>query len=132
MGAVRLAACYVALCAEGSRKQSCDQEAEIDKQLRVIEFGQYTANMQQVLQAAHSELNALELKKSTGKIPLHVLTRQDLVEHAKATSAHMAQIGLGQDRLNVDLIRLFNGFVTVPPPVQAVVEAPAERTNAER
>jgi hypothetical protein len=101
---------------------------EIDKQLRVIEFGQDTTNMHQVLQAAHSEITALEMKRTTGKIPLHVLTRPDLVSHAKATSDHMVQLGLGNDRLNIELTRLFNGFDSVPPPAQALadtVEIPA-------
>ena len=82
--------------------------ATVDSLLRVIEFEPDPAKRLPAFQSAHVELTALEKQRATGKISDDILDKPDIVGHARATSAHLVQLGLAGDRLNLEIVRVFN------------------------
>ena len=96
----------------------------IDGTLRVYEGEADPSNRTILLQTAQDQIIELSAKKVSGEIPAHVLTEDKLLAHARATSDHLLRLGLAEDRLNQEMLRLFNNFEAVAvPPTDAELKA---------
>jgi hypothetical protein len=95
----------------------------IDQFIRAIEEATDSSKRTLALQSCQNEITTLVAKMASGEIPADVIANPHIVNHASATSADLFRIGLGNDRINRDLIRLFGlqtGKQVEPPPVKAV------------
>jgi hypothetical protein len=79
----------------------------IDQYIRVLGVEKDTGQRTVALQAAHSEITTLAAKLSSGQISREVLDDPDIRAQASETSQDLASVGLSNDRLNRDLIRIF-------------------------
>ena len=102
---------------EGRRRQEliASTTSEVVKRLgviegyiRVLENETDTSRRTVTFQAAHQEITEISAKRASGEIPLAVLNSTDIVDQAKSTSAHLVNLGLAEDPLNLEIVRLFN------------------------
>jgi hypothetical protein len=96
---------------------------EIDKRLGLVDDNlRYFENEGDAtrrilfLKNAQDQVKELSVKRASDEIPAYVLTEEKLLDHAQSTRDHLMRLGLEGDRLHEELLRLFNGFVVVPPP----------------
>lgn len=79
----------------------------IDQYIRVLGMEKDTAQRTVALQAAHSEITTLAAKLSSGQISREVLDAPDIRAQALETCKDLASVGLANDRLSRDLVRIF-------------------------
>jgi hypothetical protein len=101
---------------QGRRKQEITASAasEVVKRLgviegyiRVLEVETDSSRRTVTFQGAHQETTEIAAKKASGEIPAHVLNSSEVQAQAKSTSDHLIRLGLADDPLNVEIIRLF-------------------------
>jgi hypothetical protein len=102
---------------EGRRKQETTSSAagEIVKRLgviegyiRVLEAETDSARRTLTFQGAHQEITEISAKRASGEIPSEVLRSPDVLAQAKSTSDHLVRLGLADDPLNTEIVRLFS------------------------
>lgn len=90
-----------------ARQEAITRLGSIDNYVRVLEGETDRSRRTVALQAAHSEIIALEAKRASGDIPHEAIADATILAHAQATSDHLGRIGLSRDRLNLELVRIF-------------------------
>lgn len=96
-----------------SKQELIMRLGSIDQFVRVLGVEADAARRTIALQAAHGELTTLAAKLASGQIHREALDAPDVREHASETSNDLNRLGLSDDRLNRDIIRMFklNGSV---------------------
>ncbi len=79
----------------------------IDQFIRVVAVETDLSKRTVALQAAHSEMTTLAAKLASGQITREALDAPEIREHASETSKDLVRLGLSEDRLNRDIIRMF-------------------------
>lgn len=79
----------------------------VDQFIRVLEHEQDSDKRTVALQAAQSEVTTISAKLAAGEIQPQALSNQIVVDQAYATQTDLGRIGLGDDRIARDLVRLF-------------------------
>jgi len=80
----------------------------VEGYIRVLENETDTARRTVTFQAAQQEVTEISAKRASGEIPLQVLSSGDITDQARSTSAHLVRLGLADDPLNTEIVRLFN------------------------
>ena len=80
----------------------------IEGYIRVLEGETDPARRTVTFQAAHEQITEISAKRASGEIPPAVLALADIVDQAKSTSGHLVNLGLSEDPLNLEIVRLFN------------------------
>ena len=79
----------------------------IDQFIRVLAVETDVSQRTVALQAAHSEITTLAAKLASGQISRDVVEAPEVREQASETSNDLTRLGLSEDRLNRDLLRMF-------------------------
>ncbi len=79
----------------------------VDSFIRVFRSASDGFTKTSALQDAQTEMTRIVAMMASGEIPLKAINDSHVRDQAKATSKDMAEAGLGNDRLNRDLIRIF-------------------------
>jgi flagellar biosynthesis protein FliQ len=90
-----------------SKHELVTRLGSIDQFVRVLEMETEPASRTMALQKAHSEMMTLAARLASGEISRDALDAQEIRELAWETCNDLARIGLENDRLNRDLIRMF-------------------------
>ena len=78
-----------------------------DLHIRVLSVEQDVSKRTAALQRAHSEITTLAAKLASGQISREALDAPEVRAHASETSNDLVRLGLSDDRLNRDIIRMF-------------------------
>jgi hypothetical protein len=79
----------------------------IDQYLRVLALETDPSKRTVALQAAHSEMTTLAAKLASGQLSREAIDAPDIREQASETSKDLSSLGLVDDRLNRDIMRMF-------------------------
>ena len=84
----------------------------IDQFVRALEGERDNSNRIMALQDAHSQMTKLAANLASGEISREALDDFEIRERASETSKDLARIGLSNDRLNRDLVRIFQNWAS--------------------
>jgi|SRR5579862_657767 len=97
------------------KEQTVNATREVIKRLGVVEGfiraleGETDPGRRTVtFQAANQEITEISAKRASGEIPPEVLRSADIIDQARSTSAHLVKLGLADDPLNLEIVRVFN------------------------
>jgi hypothetical protein len=90
-----------------SKHELVTRLGSIDQFVRVLEAETEPSNRTMALQKAHSEMMTLAARLASGEISRDALDTQEIRELAWETCNDLARLGLSEDRLSRDLIRMF-------------------------
>ena len=90
-----------------SKKELIIRLGSVDQYIRVLSIETDVSKRTVALQAAHSEMTTLAAKLASGQISREAVDASEVREHASETSSDLARLGLTEDRLNRDIIRMF-------------------------
>ena len=90
-----------------SKHELVTRLGSIDQFIRVLEGETESSNRTMALQKAHSEMMTLAARLASGEISRDALDDQEIRELAWETCNDLARLGLSEDRLSRDLIRMF-------------------------
>ena len=90
-----------------SKQELIIRLGSIDQYVRVLSIETDVSKRTVALQAAHSEMTTLAAKLASGQISREAVDAPEVREHASETSSDLARLGLKEDRLNRDIIRMF-------------------------
>jgi hypothetical protein len=99
-----------------SKRELIMRLGSIDQYIRVLSIEPDVSKRTVALQAAHSELMTLAAKLASDQISRDAVDAPDIRELAMETSNDLARLGLSDDRLNRDIIRMFK----LSPPTLAL------------
>lgn len=90
-----------------SKHEVVTRLGSIDQFIRVLDGENDASNRTMALQKAHSEMMTLSARLASGEISRDALDDQEIRELAWETCNDLTRLGLSEDRLNRDLIRMF-------------------------
>jgi len=90
-----------------SKQELIIRLGNIDQYVRVLELETDASKRTVALQAAHSEMTTLAAKLASGQISSEAIDAPEVQQQATETSNDLARLGLAEDRLNRDIIRMF-------------------------
>jgi hypothetical protein len=90
-----------------SKQELIIRLGSVDQYIRVLAIETDVSKRTVALQAAHSEMTTLAAKLASGQISREAVDAPEVREHASETSKDLARLGLTEDRLNRDIIRMF-------------------------
>lgn len=90
-----------------SKQELIMRLGSIDQYIRVLAIETDASKRTVALQAAHSEMTTLAAKLASDQISREFVESPDIRAQASETSNDLARLGLSEDRLNRDIIRMF-------------------------
>lgn len=90
-----------------SKKELIMRLGSIDQFIRVLETENDSSRRTVAIQAAHSELTTLAAKLASEQISREMVEAPEVRQQAIETSSDLVRLGLGEDRLNRDIVRMF-------------------------
>ncbi len=90
-----------------SKRELIIRLGSVDQYLRVLAVETDLSKRTVALQAAHSEMTTLAAKLASDQISPEAIDAPEVRAHASETSSDLTRLGLTEDRLNRDIIRMF-------------------------